>query len=494
MMENYWVVLLPFTLAYVAIALILGLRAAKGQMMNKIEGWAVASRGLGVFVMFFLTGAGAVSAYTFLGAPGWAYSKGVPVLYVTIYLTLGYFVAYFFLGRVYKMGKKFHFVTQAGVIRHRYDSPLVGSIGAVIGILGCIGYGITQGMGCGYILNFASGGRIPFWAGVTLVFAVMCIYIVVSGLRAVGWTNSFQGILMLFVAFIAGIMIVRHFWGSYGNLFTTMQSQAPEFLTIKGGGWSHRTWATGIIVSGLGIICWPTFWVMWMGSKSLRAVRRTVSILPLYWFVILPMIVVGYAAVLKMPGITPTDSIAMEMSLKSLPLGLTGLLFSATLAAAMSSCEILILNAGLQCATDIIAPFTKMKDEAVTKLAKILVIPFALIIVIVSVTKPKTLVGMLLMTYGWLVQLFPIIFGMFFWKRGTKQGAAAGLISGTVVSILFSKVIANPLGIHAGIWGLAINIILFVVVSLLTSPPPEANIAPYFNLEEYKEEAPQTAK
>jgi SSS family solute:Na+ symporter len=204
--------------------------------------------------------------------------------------------------------------------------------------------------------------------------------------------------------------------------------------------------------------------------------------------------VVGYAAVLKMPGITPTDSIAMEMSLKSLPLGLTGLLFSATLAAAMSSCEILILNAGLQCATDIIAPFTKMKDEAVTKLAKILVIPFALIIVIVSVTKPKTLVGMLLMTYGWLVQLFPIIFGMFFWKRGTKQGAAAGLISGTVVSILFSKVMANPLGIHAGIWGLAINIILFVVVSLLTSPPPEANIAPYFNLEEYKEEAPQTAK
>ncbi len=60
MMENYWVVLLPFTLAYVAIALILGLRAAKGQMMNKIEDWAVASRGLGVFVMFFLTGAGAL--------------------------------------------------------------------------------------------------------------------------------------------------------------------------------------------------------------------------------------------------------------------------------------------------------------------------------------------------------------------------------------------------------------------------------------------------
>lgn len=488
MRENYWVILLPFTLAYVAIALILGLSAAKKGAMKKLEGWAVASRGLGVFVMFFLTGAGAVSAYTFLGAPGWAYSKGVPVLYVTIYLTLGYLIAFYFLGRVYKIGKKFHFVTQAGVIRHRYDSKLVGSIGAVIGILGCIGYGITQGMGCGYILNFASGGRIPFWAGVTLVFAVMCIYIVVSGLRAIGWTNSFQGILMLIVSVLAGTLIVRHYWGSMGTLFATLQTEAPQYLTIREGGWNYRIWTTSVLVSSLGIICWPTFWVMWMGSKSIQAVRRTVSILPLYWFVILPMIVVGYTAILKLPGITPTDSIAMETALRALPLGLTGVLFAATLAAAMSSCEILILNAGLQCATDIIAPFSKLSDEKITRLSKLLVLPFAAIIVVVSVTKPESLVGMLLMTYGWLVQLFPAILGMFFWKRATKTGAAVGLASGLILSILFSRTWPNPLGIHAGIWGLALNVVLFVVFSLLTSPPPKEIVKEYFNLHEYREE------
>jgi SSS family solute:Na+ symporter len=457
--------------------------------MDKIEDWAVASRNLGVFVMFFLTGAGAVSAYTFLGAPGWAYSKGVPVLYVTVYLTLGYFVAFYFLGRVYKVGKKMHFVTQAGVIRHRYDSKLVGSIGAVIGILGCVGYGITQGMGCGYILNFASGGRIPFWMGVALVFAVMCTYIVVSGLRAIGWTNTFQGILMLVVAIIGGYGIVRYFYaGGTKDVFSALQNEAPQFLTLKGAGWNYRTWTSGVIVSSLGVICWPTFWVMWMGSKSLKAVRKTVSILPLYWFVILPMIVVGYAAILKLPGITPTDSIAMEASLRALPLGMTGLIFAATLAAAMSSCEILILNAGLQCATDIIAPFVKMKDEKVTQLAKFLVIPFALIIVIVSITKPASLVGMLLMTYGWLVQLFPVIFGMFFWKKATKAGALTGLTSGLVISILFTTVWPNPLSLHAGIWGLAVNTILFFAVSLATKAPAPEIVDEYFNLNEYVEE------
>ena len=35
---------------------------------------------------YFWPGAGNVSAYTFLGAPGWAYSKGVAALYVVVYL------------------------------------------------------------------------------------------------------------------------------------------------------------------------------------------------------------------------------------------------------------------------------------------------------------------------------------------------------------------------------------------------------------------------
>jgi SSS family solute:Na+ symporter len=168
--------------------------------------------------------------------------------------------------------------------------------------------------------------------------------------------------------------------------------------------------------------------------------------------------------------------------------GLTGALFAATLAAAVSSWEVLILNAGLQCATDIIAPFSKLSSDKIARLSKLLVLPFAAIIVIVSVTRPESLVGMLLMTYGWLVQLFPAILGMFFWKRATKAGAAVGLVTGTVISILFSRLWPNPLSIHAGVWGLAANVILFVVISLLTSPPPKEIVDEYFDLHEYQEE------
>ncbi len=54
--------------------------------MNSLEEWGVAGRSMGPVTLYLLIAAGSVSAYTFMGAPGWAYSKGVPVFYVAVYL------------------------------------------------------------------------------------------------------------------------------------------------------------------------------------------------------------------------------------------------------------------------------------------------------------------------------------------------------------------------------------------------------------------------
>ena len=66
---------------------------------------------------------------------------------------------------------------------------------------------------------------------------------------------------------------------------------------------------------------------------------------------------------------------------------------------------------------------------------------------------------------------------VFFWKRATTAGAYAGLISGSLVTILFTFILTpTPFGIHAGIWGLLTNTIFLVGVSLLTSPMPQEHV------------------
>ena len=85
---------IPFaiTAAYLVIAVVIGFRAGRGHDMNTTEGWGVGSRSMGPIVVYLLVAAGGVSAYTFMGSPGWAHDKGVPALYVVVYTTGRFFV------------------------------------------------------------------------------------------------------------------------------------------------------------------------------------------------------------------------------------------------------------------------------------------------------------------------------------------------------------------------------------------------------------------
>jgi solute:Na+ symporter, SSS family len=50
------------------------------------------------------------------------------------------------------------------------------------------------------------------------------------------------------------------------------------------------------------------------------------------------------------------------------------------------------------------------------------------------------------------------------------------LIAGSLVTTYFTLLASPWLGIHAGIWGLIVNIILLVGVSLATKPMPEEHV------------------
>ena len=120
-MNSPWPLLI--TLTYVAIAMVIGLRAKAGRSMNSLEEWGVAGRSMGPVTLYLLIAAGSVSAYTFMGAPGWAYSKGVAVFYVAIYLAYLALVAWYFGPKVWQFGEQFGHVTQASAISDRYQSP-----------------------------------------------------------------------------------------------------------------------------------------------------------------------------------------------------------------------------------------------------------------------------------------------------------------------------------------------------------------------------------
>ena len=97
--------------------------------------------------MIFLTGAGNVSSYTFLGAPGWGYSRGVAGLYVVIYMAFMVYACYLMSPRVTRLALKSGYRTQAEGIGARFESPFLRILCGVVGAFAVIGNSLVQVIG-----------------------------------------------------------------------------------------------------------------------------------------------------------------------------------------------------------------------------------------------------------------------------------------------------------------------------------------------------------
>ena len=80
----------------VASASALGFYAGTRHKMS-LEQWTVGSRGFGPLLMLLLMAGETYTTFSFLGASGWAYSRGGPALYILGYLPLASVIGFFIL-------------------------------------------------------------------------------------------------------------------------------------------------------------------------------------------------------------------------------------------------------------------------------------------------------------------------------------------------------------------------------------------------------------
>ena len=108
-------------------------------------------------------------AYTFMGAPGTAWSNGVSILYVSVYLALMQMVGYLINPRIIRLSRKSNILTQSEAFGVRYESRFVRAFATFAGSLTMVCYAVVQVVGCGYIINVMSGGHIPMWLAEILI-------------------------------------------------------------------------------------------------------------------------------------------------------------------------------------------------------------------------------------------------------------------------------------------------------------------------------------
>jgi len=354
---------------------------------------------------------------------------------------------------------------------------------AVISVGAFIPYLTIQIKGAGFLVDASTGGNIPFWLGSLIAFFVVAVYVFTSGLRGIGWTNVVQGIVMILVAWVMGLAITYKFYGGVSNMFNRIAAQAPDYLTLPGHNhaMSFAAFSSALIVSVIGLSMWPHIFNKSYSSDSEKTLKKTIILYPLYGYILIPIFFVGFAGILVFAGhpLKQSDTVLVKLiEVAHFPPWLIGILLSGALAAAMSTGANLAHTAASVIVRDFYTKLfqTNASQRSLVMMTRMLVLAISLLSYLLALYSPASLVSLLLIAYGGVVQFFPIIIAVFFWRRVTKTAAYAGLISGTLVMIYYSFFAPPLFDIHAGILGLVVNVVILVVVSLFTQPMPAEHI------------------
>jgi solute:Na+ symporter, SSS family len=163
-----------------------------------------------------------------------------------------------------------------------------------------------------------------------------------------------------------------------------------------------------------------------------------------------------------------------------LPVLVVGLFCAGALAASMSTGDALLHATASVAVEDGVRPFVRLPDATPRLLMRALVVVAGGLAYLFALDEARSLVMLLLSSYGIIAQLAPPIVAAMYWRRATTAGAVAGLVAGSAVTLFFFLVPAlAPFGIHEGILGLAVHLPVLVGVSLATRPQPDAHTALY---------------
>jgi len=449
-----------------------------------MEDYFVAGRTFSYLVLNFTVAATTYSGYALMGTPGFWYSKGIAAFFIWTYLSFLYIVFYMVGPRIWEVGKKHGYATQADLLGGRFDSNLLRGISAITGFLLMFPYIAVGFIACAYVINILTYGAVPYAIGGLLIVVVTIIYLWVGGLKAVGWTDVVQGAVMIVALIGSGYLVVSHYYPGTTALFDAIIAKAPERLSItKSYSWPMYT--SMILMMMWGFISWPHLFNRAYAAKSIRVIKITSAIGPLGSFIAYaPMMLAAFAILTASTYKFEAPDKALLTELGHIaPIWFFAIVGVGALASAMSTVDSQAHVAGVIIARDIIQKIFSRgaaDEKKIVNVCRYIIIAGLLGSYLIALYPPKLMWNILIAAYAGVSQLVPPIMAALYWKRATKQGAATGLIAGLVIALLFSYVWPHPLGIHAGAWGMIVNAILLVAVSYGTEPPLEETVREFY--------------
>lgn len=445
---------------------------------QSMDEYFLGGRQLGVMVLFFTLYATQYSGNTIVGyAPnayrlGFEWVQSIPFMILVI---TGYLL---FAPRLYVLSKRHRFITPSDWLEARFQSKAVTLVGTLLMLYGLGNYLLEQLVAIGHGVAGLTGGTIPYQAAVLFFIIVMLIYGWLGGMRSVAYTDAMQGIA-LFVGIVLMLVGTMVYFGGLPEASDYMATYAPEKLGVPTGE-RNLSWISMLILVGIGAAVYPHAVQRIFSAKSEKTLKKSLRNMAWMPFITTGLVMlVGLIGVKAFPGLSVQESeqlvgmIASAIANENLFFYWAMiLLFGGVVAAILSTADSVLLSFSSMVSRDI---YERLINPAASERTKVMVgkvvgVVMVFILLMIAWYPPATLYEIFILKFEVLIQVAPAFILGLYWNRLHKHAVLLGMLVGAgIAGYMTLAHVENPLGIHNGLWGLMVNLLICIGGSYLFS-------------------------
>jgi solute:Na+ symporter, SSS family len=434
-----------------------GLRRARSA-----DDYLVAGRRLGPFMYIGCLAAVVLGGASTIGGVALGYDYGISGMWLVFWIGMGVIALGILMSsRLSRLGV----YTVSEMLENRYGAASR-LISAIIIAAYALMIAVTSTIAIGTVFNVV----LPLSSSVAIVVAggLVVAYSVAGGMWSITLTDIIQFCIMTVGIFFLLVPLAISAAGG----FSGMQEALPaSYFDITAIGW--QTIFTYFLLFFFGLMIGQDIWQRVFTARS-PAIARWGSVAAGVYCLLYALAgaLVGTAARVILPDLGSSDNAFARIATETLPVGITGLVLAAALAAVMSTASAGLLASSTLLANDVYAGFIARGDHNKVLVSRVTTLLVGIVVLVISLIV-SDVVGALTVAYDLLSgALFVPIVGALFWRRATTAGALASMSAGSVVVVIF-MVLDGLFANTPIIWGMLASLVVFVVVSLLTPRPSE---------------------
>ncbi len=497
---NTPVVVVSFTLYTLAIVAI-GLYSARFARRSN-EDFFLAGRSLNGWVAALSASASSESGWVTLGLVGWAFTEGVKAYWIIPGCLLGFLFNWFVVaGRMNDRARALGALTLPDFFAFNFKErlPLIRTLSVIVILVAMFLYIAAQFAAAGKAFE-ASFTVLNYKWGVLIGAAIVLIYTITGGFRAVCWTDFLQALLMVGTLVIFPVYLLA-IEGGYTFITGELRTLNPELLdfTPNVGAIAFIGFLLGSGALGInfGYPGQPHVLVRFLALKD-RKEARLAGVVSFFWglMVYWGAVTIGLMAramtqagaawgqqMLENPDIYGELGLVLS-AMHMLPGVLSGMVLAAVLAAICSTADSQLVVAASAGANDLYARVIDRGGKTSHLLVNRITVLVLGVAAVLMVIDREVRVYEYVLTYGWAIlgaAFGPQVILLLLWKRASYAGCLVGMLIGFLLAIIWPSVYdAKETGVEVYNLPLAF-IVAFgwnVIISLLVPDKAEPGESP----------------